>query len=228
MIPIPTRTPQQELTLTKPPTNTTCPLSNQILLPSQLFFKQNEGGYVFVASQSRKELVVAHHTHPRPYAHLRFFSLKSFLLVLLLHRFIKLQITNPLNTRIDGPIIVRLNMPATTSTSLAPPNANINYATEGGLFLYPPGTTVDGIDNKYVRSAKPSRGAPPPVISENLRTANWTISSLARKCIPGLEAGMTDRRPHLAYAFLSLAQPPIHVFTTNQCFAPKQRGRSSS
>lgn len=32
------------INLTKPPINTTCPLDNYVLFPTQNFFKQNEGG----------------------------------------------------------------------------------------------------------------------------------------------------------------------------------------
>ena len=87
--------------LTKPPIDTACPLTNQMLLPTQQAFRQNQGGYVcsYSSPMLRKK---------------RRFRIDDGQIVFPLYRFIKLKITNPLNVAIPGPIVVTYKFPGGT------------------------------------------------------------------------------------------------------------------
>lgn len=94
--------------------------------------------------------------------------------------FIKLTITNPLDVAI--PITsVTYSVAGSINVGRSPPNTPaINYTRDGGMFLYPPGESVPGINNKYTRVARSSPGVPVPVISADRRRATWSNFQIAR------------------------------------------------
>lgn len=138
--------------------------------------------------------------------------------------FIKLIIQNPLNVPIEGPIVARVTAP-NGPNSLVPPNTLpeiSSYRLQGGLFFYKPGETVPGIDNKYTRTAKSSRGVPPPVITPGNtpsvanRTVTWTLERIPGAYIAGMGHGCVI---DALIDWLSLTHPCIDL--------PQQHGRSS-